>query len=275
MKYAGSSLLLTLLVTLSPSTISSALNLLPSALAYSLNQTISEQGVALMYNSHLDEYDPDVEESGTPVIYGYLYLQNPNETYEGTNGTDPEDYIHPKWTKSNTLRVCMQYWDDAEASNSSANLTITQVRWVLNYTFPMKYANWTPQVSLLQNQTLNDSTIKDWCSRSVNWGGMLEENGKTRYQNDPTLKKREEAYLEEVREAEEAAALEANRTQAEIAAQAPKAGDKAPDEESDQEVAKLESDAEAISQATTETDTPLPDPLFGIETLEMNCETIT
>ena len=72
---------------------------------------------------------------------------------------------------------------------------------------------------------------------------MLEENGLTRYQNDPTLKKREEEYLEEVKAAELAAAREANKTQADIAAQAPKAGDKAAPEDTDAEVAKLEADA--------------------------------
>ena len=69
-----SSLLLVLMITLSSETISSVSNMIPKVMAYSLNQTISEKGVALLYNSHLDEYDPDNETSGTPVVWGYLYL---------------------------------------------------------------------------------------------------------------------------------------------------------------------------------------------------------
>lgn len=271
----ATSLLFALLVSLSPSSISSTLEMIPKVYAFSLNQTISEKGVALKYNSNLRGYDEDVEGSGVPEIYGMIYMRNPNETKNGTNGTKEEDYIHPKWTKSNTLRVCLQYWDDAQMKNESVkNATITQVRWVLNYTFPMKYANWTPQVALL-NESLTNETIKDWCSRGANWGGILEANGRTRYQNDPTLKKREEQYYKERAEAEEKARLETERTQAEIAASAPKAGDKGPDDDSDAAVAKLEADAESIAKASTESNVTLPDRLFGIETVTMDAETAT
>ena len=109
----ATSLLFALLVTMSPETLSSVVEILPRVNGYSLNQTISEKGVALQYNSHLDGFDLDVEGSGVPVIYGLIHMRNPNETYNGTNGTRESDYIHPKWTKSNTLRVCLQYWDDA------------------------------------------------------------------------------------------------------------------------------------------------------------------
>ena len=110
----ATSLLLTMMVTLSPSKLGSMLDQMVTTVnAYSLNQTISEKGVALQYNSHLDGYDQDVEGSGTPVIWGFIYMKNPNETYNGTNGTKESDYIHPKWTKSNTLRVCLQFWDDS------------------------------------------------------------------------------------------------------------------------------------------------------------------
>jgi hypothetical protein len=101
-------------------------------------------------------------------------MRNPNETKPGTNGSEEEDYIHPKWSKSNTLRVCLQYWDDEYIRNESLkdNITITQLRWVLNYTFPMKNANWTPQVAF-HNESLTNETIKDWCSRSPRWGGII------------------------------------------------------------------------------------------------------
>lgn len=109
----ATSLLLALLVCLSPDTLSSTLEIIPKVYAFSLNKTISEKGLALKYNSNLEGFDEDVEGSGTPVIHGMIYMRNPNETKNGTNGTKEEDYIHPKWTKSNTLRVCIQYWDDA------------------------------------------------------------------------------------------------------------------------------------------------------------------
>lgn len=133
-------------------------------------------------------------------------MRNPNETKNGTNGTKIEDYVHPPWTKSNTLRVCLQYWDEAQIQNESQkdNITITQIRWVLNYTFPMKYANWTPQVAI-HNESLTNKTIKDWCSRQVNWGGILQENGETGYFNDPTLRKREEKEMKARAEAKEKA----------------------------------------------------------------------
>ena len=157
-------------------------------------------------------------------------------------------------------------------NKSAENVTVTQIRWVLNYTFPLKYANWTPQVALY-NQSLTNLTIKDWCSRGANWGGVLEENGKTKYENDPTLLEREKEYLEAVKLAEEKAKKEAERSQAEIAASAPKAGDKGPDDEADDEVAKLEANAQAVAQASTATNTTLPNPIFGIETLKMDSDT--
>lgn len=159
--------------------------------AYSLNTTISEKGCALQYNSHLDEYDPDNETSGVPVIMGLLYMQNPNDTIEkesddtddGTAQTEEEpDYVYPRWTKQNVLRVCLQYWDDSKKNDT--NFTIYQVRWILNYTFPMKFANWTPQVALHKDGYLEEDNIKDWCSRGAFWGGILEANGNNRTHNE-------------------------------------------------------------------------------------------
>lgn len=50
-----------------------------SVQAWSLNQTLTEKGVALQYSSHIDGYDPDIKDSGVPVIYGLLQLKNPME----------------------------------------------------------------------------------------------------------------------------------------------------------------------------------------------------
>ena len=104
----ATSLMLAILITLSPDTIMSSLEIIPKVVyASSLNQTMSEKGVAFKYNSNLEGFDEDVEDSGVPVIHGYIYMRNPNETKNGTNGTEKEDYIHPGWSKSNTLRVCL------------------------------------------------------------------------------------------------------------------------------------------------------------------------
>lgn len=138
----------------------------------------------------------------------------------------------------------------------------------------MKSANWTPQVSF-HNESLTNETIKDWCSRSPRWGGIIQSNGKTGYQNDPKLRKREKLEQEEREEALEKARVEKKKTQAEVAAQAPKAGDKGAAEDDDADVAKLEANAEAIAKATTESNVTLPDKLFGIKTLKMDADTST
>ena len=50
---------------------------------------------------------------------------------------------YPKWSFSNTLRICMQFWDMKRPN------TVEQFRYVLNYTFPLQVANFTPQMHIL------------------------------------------------------------------------------------------------------------------------------
>ena len=68
----------------------------------------------------------------------------------------------------------------ANETELPGNFSVQQLRWILNFTFPMKFANWTPQFAVSAVE-LNDSTIKDWCSRGAFWGGMLEPDGRTRW----------------------------------------------------------------------------------------------
>ena len=45
----------------------------------------------------------------------------------------------PEWTDENVLRICMQIYNDQDGPYYRE-----QIRWVLNYTYPMKFANFTP-----------------------------------------------------------------------------------------------------------------------------------
>jgi len=134
----------------------------------SRNQTISDYGIALTYNSHLINWDKDDPESGDPVIQGYFYLLNENVTLR--NGTVLQPYWEPG---NNTLRVCMQIY---EARNSSRR---EMIRWVLNYTYPMNFANYTPQLS---NSSSGIDDVKSWCARPHDWDQVLLPSGLTKAQ---------------------------------------------------------------------------------------------
>ena len=69
-----------------------------SVLAASLNTTLTETGIGLIYNSHLEGHVIGEKDSGTPVIQGYLTVKSPGKGY-------------PAWSYDNTLRICMQIWD--------------------------------------------------------------------------------------------------------------------------------------------------------------------
>ena len=146
--------------------------------AYSLNNTVSEVGVALRYNSHISGWDPDVKGSGTPVIWGHLYLKSPNKTKPGRTGENEDDYKHPLWTKQNTLRVCLQYWD-ANVTNTKGEYHFEQLRWVLNWTFPNLHANFTPQYSVVRSKK-NLTNVRDWCAQGAFADNLLQKNGRTR-----------------------------------------------------------------------------------------------
>jgi len=153
--------------------------------AYSLNNTVSEVGVALRYNSHISGWDPDVKGSGTPVIWGHLYLKSPNKTKPGmTVNADNEleqNMVHPLWTKQNTLRVCLQYWD-ANVTNTKGEYHFEQLRWVLNWTYPNQHANFTPQYSVVRSKK-NLTNVRDWCAQGAFADNILQKNGRTRGYN--------------------------------------------------------------------------------------------
>ena len=80
---------------------------------YSRNQSISEYGIALTYNTHLNDWDIDTPDSGTAVFNGYFFVQGTNDiTNEGYDEEAGEEEIrvHPKWTTENSLRVCMSFF---------------------------------------------------------------------------------------------------------------------------------------------------------------------
>ena len=46
----------------------------------------------------------------------------------------------------------------------------------------MKFANWTPQFAV-EKVELKEATINDWCSRGAFWGGLIEPDGNTKWEN--------------------------------------------------------------------------------------------
>mmetsp|Transcript_11521 Transcript_11521/g.17368 ORF Transcript_11521/g.17368 Transcript_11521/m.17368 type:complete len:84 (+) Transcript_11521:15-266(+) len=69
--------------------------------AASFNETISEYGMALTYNSHLFEWEDGNDTSGNPAIQGYIYVLGDNAT------DDNNTYIMPRWRTDNRLRICL------------------------------------------------------------------------------------------------------------------------------------------------------------------------
>lgn len=124
------------------------------ALAASLNNTLTEQGIGLMYNSHLEGWSEADPKNGTPVIQGYLTVKSPGAGF-------------PTWSSDNTLRICMQIWDMKKPN------TVEQIRYVLNYTFPTLAANYTPQMHILQQTTNEAPPVTDWCAKKVSWSKII------------------------------------------------------------------------------------------------------
>ena len=75
------------------------------------------------------------------MINGRVVVKVPQGNY--TLGDNNRTY--PKWEYNNTLRICMQVWDAANPDY------VEQVRWVLNYTFPTRDANFTMQHAYVNN----------------------------------------------------------------------------------------------------------------------------
>lgn len=77
------------------------LSLLSLAHGYSRNQSVSEYGISLTYNTHLLDWDIDVPDSGTAVLNGYFYVKGTNEIlnpdYDEESGEEPIRK-HPEWT---------------------------------------------------------------------------------------------------------------------------------------------------------------------------------
>lgn len=68
----------------------------------SLNQSVSELGIALVYNSDLADWNEE-DNSGTPTINGYLTVESP----PGRHIMDGKNFTYPKWTEDMQLRICM------------------------------------------------------------------------------------------------------------------------------------------------------------------------
>lgn len=136
-----------------------------SVSAYSRNQTISEWGISLTYNTHLVDWEIDVPDSGTPVFNGYFYILGTNAiTNEGYNETLGEEPIrvHPKWTKENSLRVCMSFF-----STQSGITEREYIRWSLEYKPPQYFPGFWPQmVSLVNGTEKYAENITSFCQES-------------------------------------------------------------------------------------------------------------
>lgn len=99
--------------------------------AASRNQTYSEPFIAFTFNSHLENHTWGLHGSGVPQMLGYFFLAG-----------DIDNDVMPDWTDK-ALRICLQYKD----SNSSVT-EWENIRWVLNWTYPLKQVNFTAQMTL-------------------------------------------------------------------------------------------------------------------------------
>ena len=89
--------------------------LISKALCYSRNQSVSEFGMSFTYNTHLEDWDIDVPDSGVPMLMGYITVLGDDQILnEGFNETlgEEEERVHPKWTTENSLRVCLSFFAD-------------------------------------------------------------------------------------------------------------------------------------------------------------------
>ena len=123
---------------------------------YTRNQSISEWGISLTYNTHLENWDIDTPDSGTPVFNGYFFILGTNDLinpdYNETLGEEPIRK-HPKWTKENSMRVCMTFWSSTTGVENREH-----IRWVLEYKPPKYFASFTPQ---MPNTTWANVTVTE------------------------------------------------------------------------------------------------------------------
>ena len=77
------------------------------------------------------------------------------------NKTDKNgDLIMPEWTYDKDIRICLQF-----RKNTTKENYWESYRWVLNYTFPNNYTNFTVQMAPPQPIL----SWGDWCSRPRYW----------------------------------------------------------------------------------------------------------
>ena len=81
------------------------------------------------------EWERGVKGSGIPYLQGALYVIGTNETDEETG-----ERIMPNFTSENVLRICMQFQD---VNQTKSKGLWESYRWVLNYTFPNEFTNFT------------------------------------------------------------------------------------------------------------------------------------
>ena len=95
--------------------------------AVSLNNSFSEYGIILKFNTILLDYDIETK-TGTPEFHGELFVEGTNDTYK-----DGEYLrrIMPHWTKDNVLRICLQFYDTEQTYEERE-----MIRWVLTYPPP-------------------------------------------------------------------------------------------------------------------------------------------
>ena len=135
--------------------------LINSISGYSRNQSVSEWGIAMTYNTHLLDWDIDTPDSGTAVFNGYFYIKGTNDiTNEGYNETlgEEEIRVHPKWTKENSLRVCLSFF-------SEETLIREYIRWSLEYKAPKFFASFWPQMKELGTDA-HEEDIRAFCAES-------------------------------------------------------------------------------------------------------------
>lgn len=72
----------------------------------------------------------------------------------------------PNFTSENVLRICMQFQD---VNQTKSKGLWESYRWVLNYTFPNEFTNFTTQMM----PPVKLVGFDDWCTRPHNWTKIL------------------------------------------------------------------------------------------------------
>ena len=72
----------------------------------------------------------------------------------------------------------MQYWETGKDKESTLinSENREMVRWVLNYTYPMKFPVYDTQITL-SKESIDDAMF--WCTRPSNWDDIILPNATT------------------------------------------------------------------------------------------------